>query len=119
MSTQATVVAKNLVKTYPGDVQAVKGISFSVLAGEAFGLLGPNGAGKTNIGFDIPFGLMSGVAVPLCSNLVQLAALKQYQGEGDGEDEHTPALFLEAPDRVGKPLRDKLNILNCGGYRRV
>ena len=34
-----------------------------------------------------------------------LAALKQYQGEGDGEDEHTPALFLEAPYRVGKPLR--------------
>ena len=47
MSTQATVVAENLVKTYPGDVQAVKGISFSVQAGEAFGLLGPNGAGKT------------------------------------------------------------------------
>ena len=47
MSTQATVIAENLVKTYPGDVQAVKGISFSVQAGEAFGLLGPNGAGKT------------------------------------------------------------------------
>ncbi len=47
MSTQATVVAEDLVKTYPGDVQAVKGISFSVQAGEAFGLLGPNGAGKT------------------------------------------------------------------------
>jgi ABC-2 type transport system ATP-binding protein len=47
VSTQATVVAENLVKTYPGDVQAVKGISFSVQAGEAFGLLGPNGAGKT------------------------------------------------------------------------
>jgi ABC-2 type transport system ATP-binding protein len=47
VSTQATVVAEDLVKTYPGDVQAVKGISFSVPAGEAFGLLGPNGAGKT------------------------------------------------------------------------
>jgi ABC-2 type transport system ATP-binding protein len=47
VSTQATVVAEDLVKTYPGDVQAVKGISFSVQAGEAFGLLGPNGAGKT------------------------------------------------------------------------
>jgi len=47
VSTQATVVAENLVKTYPGDVQAVRGISFSVPAGEAFGLLGPNGAGKT------------------------------------------------------------------------
>jgi ABC-2 type transport system ATP-binding protein len=47
VSTQATVVAEDLVKTYPGDVQAVRGISFSVPAGEAFGLLGPNGAGKT------------------------------------------------------------------------
>jgi ABC-2 type transport system ATP-binding protein len=47
VSAQATVVAEDLVKTYPGDVQAVKGISFSVQAGEAFGLLGPNGAGKT------------------------------------------------------------------------
>ncbi|HET7522530.1 MAG TPA: ABC transporter ATP-binding protein [Acidimicrobiales bacterium] len=39
--------AQDLVKNYPEDVQAVKGISFTVGAGEAFGLLGPNGAGKT------------------------------------------------------------------------
>ena len=43
----AAVVADNLVKTYAGEVHAVKGISFTVDAGEAFGLLGPNGAGKT------------------------------------------------------------------------
>src|SRR5439155_22706478 len=40
-----------LRKTYPGGVEAVKGIDFEVMPGEVFGLLGPNGAGKsTTIG---------------------------------------------------------------------
>jgi ABC-2 type transport system ATP-binding protein len=37
----------DLRKTYPGGVEAVRGISFAVAAGEVFGLLGPNGAGKS------------------------------------------------------------------------
>src|SRR5881392_3986519 len=36
-----------LKKVYPGGVEAVNGISFTVEPGEVFGLLGPNGAGKS------------------------------------------------------------------------
>ena len=35
-----------LVKTY-GEVEAVRGVSFTVARGEVFGFLGPNGAGKS------------------------------------------------------------------------
>ncbi|HEY2443900.1 MAG TPA: ATP-binding cassette domain-containing protein [Streptosporangiaceae bacterium] len=38
---------RGLVKVYPGGVQALSGLSFTVEAGTVFGLLGPNGAGKT------------------------------------------------------------------------
>lgn len=43
----AILQVENLVKRY-GDVEAVRGVSFSVEEGEVFGLLGPNGAGKTS-----------------------------------------------------------------------
>jgi ABC-2 type transport system ATP-binding protein len=45
------IEVRSLRKTYPGGVEAVRGIDFDVGPGEVFGLLGPNGAGKsTTIG---------------------------------------------------------------------
>ncbi|GAA5206708.1 ABC transporter ATP-binding protein [Microbacterium kyungheense] len=46
------IVARDLVKVYPGRgrrpaVRALDGLGFSVAAGRVFGLLGPNGAGKS------------------------------------------------------------------------
>jgi ABC-2 type transport system ATP-binding protein len=47
VSADLAIAASDLVKTYPGGVEAVRGVSLAVPAGTVFGLLGPNGAGKS------------------------------------------------------------------------
>ncbi len=42
------LLIENVRKTYPGGVQALRGVSLSIPPG-MFGLLGPNGAGKTTL----------------------------------------------------------------------
>ena len=44
---EAIIQVKDLRKTYPGGVEAVRGVTFDVKECEFFGFLGPNGAGKT------------------------------------------------------------------------
>lgn len=43
----AIIEVEDLQLTYPGGVDAVRGITFEVEEGEIFGFLGPNGAGKS------------------------------------------------------------------------
>jgi ABC-2 type transport system ATP-binding protein len=44
---RAPIEARSLVRTFKGDIEAVRGIDLVVSRGEVFGFLGPNGAGKT------------------------------------------------------------------------
>src|SRR5512142_322872 len=46
MNNAYAIEAQNLKKSF-GDLQAVKGVTFHVEAGEILSLLGPNGAGKS------------------------------------------------------------------------
>src|SRR5689334_8681617 len=53
------IAVRRLAKTYPGGVEAVKSIDFTVKPGEVFGLLGPNGAGKSTT-----IGMLTGTVKP-------------------------------------------------------
>ena len=55
VTSDAAIEVRGLRKRY-GDVEAVRGIDFTVRRGEVFGLLGPNGAGQDDDGRD-PRGL--------------------------------------------------------------
>src|SRR5215468_7776543 len=55
-SFRPAIQVENLRKKY-GPIEAVRGISFEVRAGEIFGLIGPDGAGKTST-FQILAGVM-------------------------------------------------------------
>ncbi|HTJ69250.1 MAG TPA: ATP-binding cassette domain-containing protein [Actinospica sp.] len=49
MSVEPAVLAERLVKTYPGPVRALDGVSLAVGFGQVLALLGTNGAGKSTV----------------------------------------------------------------------
>ena len=49
MNDSPLVVAKGLIKNFPGGTRALDGLSFDVDAGQVTGLVGPDGAGKTTL----------------------------------------------------------------------
>jgi ABC-2 type transport system ATP-binding protein len=112
------VSIKNLSKNF-GSFQAVKGLSFSVNAGEVLGFLGPNGAGKTTTmrlitGYLPP----SGGSIDVCGINVLEAPLEAqkrigYLPEGGPlYSDMTPASFLNFIGKIrgldGFSLHDRI-----------
>lgn len=67
--TPPLITAEGLCKTYPGGVEALKGVTFEVGRGDHACLLGPNGAGKTTI-----IRLLSGVLSPTAGSVRLMGA---------------------------------------------
>src|SRR6184192_1244402 len=80
----AAIHVRDLRKSY-GGVEAVRGISFEVAAGEVFSLLGPNGAGKTTT----------------------IEILEGYRPRDQGEVE---VLGFD-PGSAGSPFRERIGVV--------
>ena len=98
---------KNLTKTYANGTEALKGIDFSVEAGDFYALLGPNGAGKTTaIGIITSLVNKSGGEVEIFGHNIdtELEAAKQCIGL--------------VPQEVNMNLWEKVHnvVLNQAGY---
>jgi ABC-2 type transport system ATP-binding protein len=93
-SSNLAIEVRGLRKSY-GDLEAVRGIDFSVRRGEVFGLLGPNGAGKTTT----------------------VEILEGYRERTAGE----VAVLGEDPQLRSRALRERVGIVlqSSGVYRHV
>jgi ABC-2 type transport system ATP-binding protein len=88
------IEVRDLRKSY-GQLEAVRGISFTVGRGEVFGLLGPNGAGKTTT----------------------VEILEGYRARSGGE----VSVLGHDPEHADRHMRERVGIVlqSCGFYPRV
>jgi len=49
MSEETVLTVENLIKTYPGQIKAIDGVSFSLQPGACVGLIGESGSGKSTL----------------------------------------------------------------------
>jgi len=110
MTANPILQVENLVKRY-GDVEAVRGVSFSVEEGEVFGLLGPNGAGKTST-----VEVMEGLRVPDGGRISVCGIDPQKNPTGLKREIGATLQSTSLPDKlkVGEALR-----LFAGFYKRT
>jgi ABC-2 type transport system ATP-binding protein len=93
---RTTVAVRDLHKSY-GSVEAVRGLSFEIRAGECFGLLGPNGAGKTTT-----IEILEGLLVPTAG---EVTVLDRRWGRDDREIRERLGVCLQQTQ-----LADKLEV---------
>ena len=98
---------RNLTKTYANGNQALKGIDFSVDAGDFYALLGPNGAGKTTA-----IGIMSSL-VNKTSGQVEI-----FGHNIDSELEAAKSCIGLVPQEINLNLWESVHnvVLNQSGY---
>ena len=98
---------KDLTKTYPNGVEALKGINFDVEPGDFYALLGPNGAGKTT-------------AIGIISSLVNKTGgtVEIFGHSIDAELEDAKACLGLVPQEINMNLFDTVEniVVNQGGY---
>ncbi|EPG75548.1 ABC transporter, ATP-binding protein YadG [Leptospira fainei serovar Hurstbridge str. BUT 6] len=98
---------ENLVKTYSGGVQALKGIYLTVEEGEFFALLGPNGAGKST-------------TIGVLSSLVNKTSgkVKIYGADIDTDLALAKSFIGVVPQEFNFNIFEKVEqiVINQGGY---
>ncbi len=101
---------KQLRKTYPNGVEALKGIDLTVRQGDFFALLGPNGAGKTT-------------AIGIITSLVKKTAgsINVFGHDLDRQPEIVKSCIGVVPQEVNLNLfeRNDFTLINQAGYYGV
>jgi ABC-2 type transport system ATP-binding protein len=110
------IEVKELVKTYPGGVKALDGVSFTANSGEVCGYLGANGAGKSTtikiltgmLGADSGSAVVGGISV--FENPQRVKKIIGYVPESGAMFQSlTPYDFLEFVCRMYKIEKDVYN----------
>ncbi|MEM7279714.1 MAG: ABC transporter ATP-binding protein, partial [Pseudomonadota bacterium] len=98
---------KNLSKTYPNGIQAVRGIDLDVNEGDFYALLGPNGAGKTT-------------TIGVISSLVTKTAgeVSVFGYSIDSQRELAKAQIGLVPQEINLNLFDRIDniVINQAGF---
>jgi ABC-2 type transport system ATP-binding protein len=104
------LVIKDLRKTWPNGVEALKGIDLTVRQGDFFALLGPNGAGKTT-------------AIGILTSLVRKSAgtVTVFGHDLDREREAVKSCIGVVPQEVNLNMfeRNDYTLINQAGYYGV